>query len=168
MDSFVTKGKLMNKTISILSLATLAASLLALTGDRESLPNRIKSLETRVTSAEAAIAGSASTTLTVEANTGTLNLAESDAGKYITNTGDTNGSAVNLPNDPTAGVVYSVGVTAAQTITLAPNTGETLYLNASSCTNLTSATVGSALSVVAAKGGSGGIWIASGTGWACN
>ena len=105
----------------------------------------------------------------ISAQTGTASTTAVQSGYVITNTGDADGSTNNLLNDPTAGVNYSFAVTVAQTMTIAPATGETLYLNAASCANITSATIGAVLSIVASVGGSGGKWFASGTtGWACN
>ena len=67
--------------------------------------------------------------------------------------------------------MYHVAVTAAQTITITAAAGESLRFGASTCgTSLTSNTVGSAVTIVAASGGAGGIWMAiSATGtWTCN
>ncbi len=110
----------------------------------------------------------ATSVATVVPNTGTASTTALQSGYVFTNTGDGDGSELDLLNDPTIGVTYSVVVTAAQTITVAPAAGESLYLNAAVCTNVTSATVGAALSVVAVTAGSGAIWVASGAGWTCN
>ena len=104
----------------------------------------------------------------VSPNTGALTTTAAQSGYVFTNTGDTNGSSVTFMNDPTVGINYSVVVTVAQTITVAPSSGETLYLNAASCANVTSSALGAALSAVAAVGGSGGVIVASGSGWTCN
>lgn len=108
------------------------------------------------------------TLASVTANTGSTTTTAAQSGVLFTNTGDADGSAVTMLNDPTVGAYYSVVVTAAQTITVAPGSGETLYLNAATCANVTSATVGAVLSISAVTGGSGGIWVASGAGWTCN
>lgn len=104
----------------------------------------------------------------ISAQTGTASTTAAQSGYVITNTGDADGSTNNLMDNPTAGVNHSFAVTAAQTMTIAPAAGETLYLNAASCANITSATIGSAVSVVAVTGGSGGVWVASGAGFTCN
>jgi hypothetical protein len=103
----------------------------------------------------------------VEANTGTKSPTVVESGELYTNTGDADGSAVTLPNDPTVGAQYSVAVTVAQTITVSPSAGETLYLNAAACSSITSATIGGAVSIVAATGGSGALWIGTGSSWTC-
>jgi hypothetical protein len=106
----------------------------------------------------------------VEAVTTTKTPTAVESKKLFTNTGDADGAALTLLNDPTVGIPYRVAVTAAQTFTITPNTGESLYLNGAACAvSITSSTVGSSLLVVAATGGSGAIWIAAGSGtWACN
>jgi hypothetical protein len=107
----------------------------------------------------------------VEANTGAKTPTALENNEVYTNTGDADGSTITLLDDPTAGTIYHVMVTAAQTITIAKNTGETLKFGSSTCgTSLTSNTVGSAVTIVAATGGSGAIWItlsSVGT-WVCN
>lgn len=109
----------------------------------------------------------------VEANTGaktpTLGGESDENGELYTNTGDGDGSSITLPNDPTVGAIFRVAATVAQTITLSPGAGETLYYEGDQCTvSLTSATIGTIVEVVAATGGNGAIWIADGGGWTCN
>jgi hypothetical protein len=109
----------------------------------------------------------------VEANTGaktpTLGGEGDEKRELYTNTGDGDGSSVTMPNDPTAGTVFRVAATVAQTITIAPGTGESLYYEGDQCVaNLTSATIGTMVEIVAATGGNGAIWIADGGGWTCN
>jgi len=107
----------------------------------------------------------------VEAVTATETTAAVDDGKTYTNTGDTDGATITLMNDPVVGLRHFVAVTAAQTLTIVPSAGETLYLNGVACAvSITSNTVGSVLTVTAVVGGAGGIWIAHGpvTIWACN
>lgn len=107
----------------------------------------------------------------VEANTGAKSPSALENNELYTNTGDADGSSIGLLNDPTVGTVYHVAVTAAQTITVTAAAGETLKFGSSTCgTSLTSNTVGSAVTIVAATGGSGAIWItvaSTGT-WTCN
>lgn len=107
----------------------------------------------------------------VEANTATKTPTALESNEYYTNTGDSDGSAVTLTDDPPVGLRFTVMVTAAQTITITKNTGETLKFGTSTCgTSLTSNAVGSAVTIVASTGGSGAIWIViSTTGtWTCN
>lgn len=78
---------------------------------------------------------------------------------FITNTGNAGSLAVTLVNDPTAGTAQLICVTAAQSVSVAPNTGESMYFNGSTASSVSSSTVGSCVHVVAATGGSGAIWI---------
>jgi len=99
----------------------------------------------------------------------TTTLAQS--GWVWTNTGDGDGEAITLLNDPTIGVQYCFAVDVAQTITVAPSTGETLYYGTDQCVaSLTSNAIGSTLCVTAITGGSGAKWFTlSDTGsWTCN
>jgi hypothetical protein len=106
----------------------------------------------------------------VEAVTATKSPTAVESKELYTNTGDADGASIALLNDPTVGVFYRAAITTAQTLTITPGAGETLYLNGAACAvSITSSTVGSSLMVVAATGGAGAIWIASGAGtWACN
>ena len=109
--------------------------------------------------------------LVVEANTGAKSPSALESNELYTNTGDADGSTITLLNDPTAGITYRVAVTASQTITIAASAGETFQYGASTCgTSLTSNTVGSAVTITAAVGGSGGIWVTTTTVgvWTCN
>jgi len=88
-----------------------------------------------------------------------------------TNTGDGDGEAISLLNDPTVGTNYCFAVDVAQTITVAPSTGETLYYGTDQCVvSLTSNAIGSTLCVVAITGGSGAKWftMSSMGSWTCN
>ena len=93
------------------------------------------------------------------------------SGTVWTNTGDGDGEAITLLNDPGIGVQYCFAVDVAQTITVAPSTGETLYYGTDQCVaSLTSNAIGSTLCVTAITGGSGAKWFtmsAIGT-WTCN
>lgn len=94
----------------------------------------------------------------VSAQTGTTyTTTATDA--IITNTGNSGSLAITLLNDPTAGVTTRVCVTAAQSVSVAPNTGESLYFNGTTASSISTSTVGSCVTLLAAKGGSGGIWI---------
>jgi hypothetical protein len=106
----------------------------------------------------------------VEAVTTTRLTAAADDGIVLTNTGDTDGATITLMNDPVAGLMHTVIVTAAQTLTIVPSSGETLYWNGDQCVaSITSATIGSTIHIRAATGGSGAIWVATGGGTvACN
>lgn len=88
-----------------------------------------------------------------------------------TNTGDTDGQTFTLLNDPTLGTHYCVAVDAAQTVTVAPSAGESLYFGTDQCVvSLTSNATGSTLCVAAVVGGSGGKWftMSSAGSWTCN
>lgn len=106
----------------------------------------------------------------VEAVTTTRVTAAVDDGMVFTNSGDGDGAAITLMNDPVAGLMHTVIITAAQTLTITPSAGETLYWNGDQCgVSITSATVGTTIRIRAASGGSGAIWVATGGGTvACN
>lgn len=88
--------------------------------------------------------------------------------ELYTNTGDADGASITLPNDPTVGCCYMFAVTAAQTLTVAPSAGETLYEDGVACgTSYSSATVGSNANICSATGGSGAIWVASASSFTC-
>jgi len=99
----------------------------------------------------------------------TTTLAQS--GRVWTNTGDGDGEAITLLNDPGIGVQYCFAVDVAQTITVAPSTGETLYYGTDQCVaSLTSNAIGSTLCVTAITGGSGAKWFTMSHegSWTCN
>ena len=107
--------------------------------------------------------------LEVVTTTKTPLMAESN--ETYTSTGDADGSAITLPNDPVVGTVFHFSVNEAQTVTITPNTNELLFLAAANCAvSISSATVGSTITLRAVEGGDTGEWYsfgASGT-WACN
>lgn len=106
----------------------------------------------------------------VEAVTTTRVTAEVDDGMVFTNTGDADGAAITLMNDPVTGLTHRIAITAAQTLTITPSAGETVFLNGVACvgTPASSATVGSSATFIATSAGSGAIWVALATGtWAC-
>jgi hypothetical protein len=106
----------------------------------------------------------------VEAVTTTRVTAAIDDGMVFTNTGDADGAAITLMNDPVAGLTHRMLITAAQTLTISPSSGETVYLNGVACvgTPASSSTIGSSATFIASSAGSGAIWIALATGtWAC-
>jgi len=89
----------------------------------------------------------------------------------FTNTGDTDGATLTLLDNPSAGAWWNVAITVAQTLTITPPSGETLYLGADQCVvSITSNTIGSTLTIRAVVGGSGGVFMASGSlgTWVCN
>lgn len=88
--------------------------------------------------------------------TTTLATSGSGSGAVVTNTGDADGSTVTILNDPTGGGVWEEAVTVAQTVTWQPSAGETLYLGSSTCTTITSSTIGTVVRYRVAAGGSGG------------
>jgi len=96
------------------------------------------------------------------ANTTTSSVTERLSEIIWTNTGDADGSIINLPNDPTVGVSLEVAVTVAQTITINAQTGETIQDGASSGTSIVADAVGEYIYIVAVTGGSGAIWMVLG------
>jgi hypothetical protein len=103
--------------------------------------------------------------------TTTATTSGSTAMDMYTNTGDTDGATITLMDNPTQGICYMFGVDAAQTLTVVPSTGETLYEDGDQCAvSLTSSTVGSAIKICAMTGGSGAKWVTIGGAsvWACN
>lgn len=101
----------------------------------------------------------------ITVNTGTATPASvADSGTCYSNEGDADGSVITLPNNPTKGTVICAGVVEAQTITITPNTNETLYLEGDQClANLNSNTIGDEVVITAYTGGDGAIWIARGS-----
>lgn len=94
-----------------------------------------------------------------------------NSGTVWTNTGDGDGESITLLNDPTIGVNYCFAVDVAQTITVAPSSGESLYYGTDQCVvSLTSNSIGSTLCVTAITGGSGAKWMtfSSMGSWTCN
>jgi hypothetical protein len=107
----------------------------------------------------------------VEAVTTTKTTSSQEGNETYTNTGDTDGATITLLNDPTAGATWNFAVNVAQTLTIVPSAGETLYLGADQCVvSITSNTIGSTLTIRAVVGGSGGRFMSFGqTGtWVCN
>lgn len=108
-------------------------------------------------------------TPTVEAVTATKTPSAAESGEVYTNTGDADGAALTLLNDPTVGTFYRFALTVAQLFTITPGAGETLYLGADQCVaSITATGVGANGSVYAATGGASGIWVATGTSLTCN
>lgn len=104
--------------------------------------------------------------------TATTSAATAGTGSAITftNTGDADGSAITLMNDPTAGTFWNFAVTVGQTVTITASAGETLYHGATACgTSLTSNTIGSTITIRTVVGGSGGVFMTYGGNgtWVC-
>lgn len=95
----------------------------------------------------------------IEANTGTKAPIVIESGELYTNTGDGDGSIVNLPNDPTIGTTYSFALTAAQTVTINAASGETIIDTGSSGTSTAAGAIGDTLQLVAVTGGPGAVWM---------
>ena len=93
----------------------------------------------------------------VDPNTGTLGL-NTTFSEMVTNTGDGDGSIVNLPDNPTVGVAYCVVLTVAQLVTVNAFSGETVTDGSTSGTAIAADAAGEAMCLVAATGGSGAIW----------
>jgi hypothetical protein len=97
----------------------------------------------------------------VEANATTKAPAITESGELYTNTGDADGSIINLPNDPTVGTQFRVALTVAQTVTINAATGETIALAGQTAgTVISSSTLYGTLHLVAVTGGSGAVWMA--------
>ncbi len=95
-----------------------------------------------------------------EVVTTTKNPTIAESGECYTNTGDADGSTFSLPNDPTIGSRYCFMSTVAQTMTISPNTGETIRYDGSTCSTVTlGAAIGESAELRAATGGSGAMWI---------
>lgn len=93
-----------------------------------------------------------------------------ESNECYTNTGDADGTTFTLPNDPTAGSTFCFVSTVAQTMTISPNTGESIRDNGSTCSDVRiGAAIGESLTLIAATGGSGALWIplASHGGFTC-
>lgn len=84
-------------------------------------------------------------------NTGTATPATTDSGTVYSNEGDGDGSAITLPT-AIAGLIFSVIVQAAQTVTITASAGDTIRI-ASEATpaagNISCSTVGNAITLVA-------------------
>lgn len=139
---------------------------------------KITTLDTGSTTFVASINGSGTASLTgwvaaVNPQTGTYGPVANNSLNLYTNAGDTDGSQLNLPNDPTAGTCFDVALTVAQAVNIVPASGETLYMGADQCANVTTgmsaSAIGATTRVCATVGGSGGKWMAFGaSGWTCN
>lgn len=85
-----------------------------------------------------------------------------EAPEIYTNTGDTDGQAITLPNDPAIGVCFDFYLSATDAsgnFSVAPNTGETIQAAGSSCaTSYTATAKGNSARICAVTGGSGAIW----------
>jgi hypothetical protein len=106
----------------------------------------------------------------VEAITTTKTTTVAEGLETYTNTGDTDGATITLLNDPSAGAMWRFAVTVAQTLTIVPSTGETLYMGTDQCNvSMTSSSIGATVEIRAVVGGSGGVYMAFGaSGWTCN
>jgi len=97
----------------------------------------------------------------ITTNATTLSPAESDFhSRFWTNTGDGDGSVINLPNDPTAGTWSEFALTVAQTLTINSGSGETILLSGQAAgTHIAASAIGCTLRIVAVTGGSGAVWM---------
>lgn len=100
---------------------------------------------------------------------------ELESGELYTNGADVDGLTITLPNDPsTVGIYYQFSIVATVTsgaFTIVSSAGETLKFGNSTCgTSLTATAIGSTVTIMATKAGSGGIWAAIGSAgtWTCN
>lgn len=95
----------------------------------------------------------------VSAQTGTYTPNAITTGYLYTNNGDADGSAATLPDNPVSGVCFEFVATADQDIDIVPNTGETLRLGTSTCSNVGLDAQGDWVKVCAAVGGAGSQWM---------
>ncbi len=80
--------------------------------------------------------------------------------ELYTNTGDGDGTVFTLPNDPPVGSVYHFSATVAQAMVISPAAGESIRSDGSTCVDIRiGAAIGESLTLVAAVGGSGGMWV---------
>ena len=103
--------------------------------------------------------------------TSTATTSNDTSEEMYTNAGDTDGATVTLVNNPaTTYSPWHFAVVVAQTFTIQPSSGETLYLGSSTCSSISSATIGDTMTVQVVTLGSGGAFMAFGAtaGWACN
>jgi len=106
----------------------------------------------------------------VTAVTTTSSTSLNTAGYLFTNTGDADGAAITLLDNPTAGTWWDFAITVAQTLTITAATGETLIHEGTTCgTSLTSNTIGSTIKIRTVIGGSGGTFMTFGAAgvWVC-
>jgi hypothetical protein len=107
---------------------------------------------------------------TVETVTTTKTTSFNEGMETYTNTGDTDGATITLLDNPTVGAHWNFAVTVAQTLTIVPSSGESLYMGTDQCnTSMTANAVGATTTIRAVVGGSGGVFMAFGSsGWTCN
>jgi len=111
-------------------------------------------------------ASSAGTTLgyviggqVVEANATTKAAAITESGELYTNTGDADGSIINLPNDPTIGTQFRVALTVAQTVTINAAAGESIQDAGTNAASRAASAIGDSIHLIAVTGGSGAVWM---------
>lgn len=96
----------------------------------------------------------------VEVNTATKSAAITESGECYTNTGDADGSTINLPNDPTVGTSICALLVVSQTVTIVPAAGETISDSGTAySTSCVADALGESITLVAATGGSGATWV---------
>jgi hypothetical protein len=95
----------------------------------------------------------------VEANAATKAPTIVESGELYTNTGDGDGSIINLPNDPTIGTQFRVALTVAQTVTINAATGESIQDGATNAASRAASAIGDTIHLIAVTGGSGAVWM---------
>jgi hypothetical protein len=99
----------------------------------------------------------------VYTNLTTLGLSNANSGLTIVNTGDADGSIVNLPDNPTVGDTFRVVLLASFSVTITPATGESIRDGSSTgTTSIIADAAGEWIELIAATGGSGGVWVVIG------
>jgi hypothetical protein len=97
--------------------------------------------------------------VSVEANTGTKAPALDESGELYTNTGDADGSIINLPDNPTIGTQFRVALTVAQTVTINAASGETIQDAGTNAASRAASAIGDTIHLIAVTGGSGAVWM---------
>jgi hypothetical protein len=95
----------------------------------------------------------------VEANAATKAPTIVESGELYTNTGDADGSIINLPDDPTIGTQFRVALTVAQTVTINAATGESIQDAGTNAASRAASAIGDTIHLIAVTGGSGAVWM---------
>jgi len=95
----------------------------------------------------------------VEANAATKAPTIVESGELYTNTGDGDGSIINLPDDPTIGTQFRVALTVAQTVTINAAAGESIQDAGTNAASRAASAIGDSIHLIAVTGGSGAVWM---------
>lgn len=95
----------------------------------------------------------------VEVNATTKAATIIESGELYTNTGDADGSIINLPDDPTIGTQFRVALTVAQTVTINAAAGESIQDAGTNAASRAASAIGDTIHLIAVTGGSGAVWM---------